>query len=245
MTNNNIRTDGRPTSSLRPLACELGTLQNSDGSALWKSGATHVLASVHGPLAPRLVQQERQEAVVSVVIKSGNSSNAGSDGSSSAPTYEREWEHLLTTTLSSAIVLESYPRAVIQIVIQILSADGSILAACLHAAVSALLDAGVELHFLPTASTCLIHNEESNDHVNATISLDPTAMEEQSAGTLVVVTTPDSKVLATHTSFVNESVGTLLQCCAMACRAGPAIIAFWRLVLEQKATREDLTLWAS
>ena len=237
-----LRADGRPSSSLRPLACELGSLQNCDGSALWKSGATHVLASVHGPLAPRLAHHERETAVVSVVIKSGNSSSGG-DGP--APTYEREWEHVLTTALSSAIVVESYPRSVVQIVIQILSADGSLLAACLHAAVSALLDAGVELRFLPTASTCLLHSADGDSAMEATtVSLDPTSQEEQSAGTVVIVTTPDNKILASHTSFVEASMETILKCCSVACRAGPAVIAFWRLVLEQKATREAQTLWA-
>ena len=239
-----LRADGRPSSSLRPLACELGSLQNCDGSALWKSGTTHILASVHGPLAPRLVHHEREAAVLSVVIKSGNGSSGGGDGPAS--TYEREWEHVLTTALSSAIVLESYPRSVIQIVIQILSADGSLLAACLHAAVSALLDAGVELHFLPTASTCLLPNGEESTTSNAavTVSLDPTSLEEQSAGAMVIITTPDNKILASHTSFVEVSIETLLKCCSVACRAGPAVIAFWRLVLEQKATREAQTLWA-
>lgn len=236
-----VRLDGRPSSSLRPLTCELGSLQNSDGSALWRSGDTHVLASVHGPLAPRQAAQEREMAVISVVIKSGTSSvSGGGDGSANSAllTYEREWEHVLTTALSSAVVREAYPRTVIQIVIQVLSADGSILSSCLHAAVSALLDAGVELRYLPTASTCLIGKDAAG-----TIALDPTAHEEQSAGTMVIIATPDDRILATHTSFVGASAETLLQCCTLARRAGPAIIAFWRLVMEQKAMREAQTIW--
>jgi ribonuclease PH len=253
-SSSSLRPDGRSSHSLRPLSCELGGLQNADGSAVWKSGSTHVLASVHGPLAARQTLHEQADrAIVSVVIKSGASSS-NSASSSASITYEREWEHVLTQVLQAAIATDAYPRSVIQIVLQILSADGSVLAACVHAAVSALMDAAIELVFLPAASTCLIHkNEESRlqqedgdtDATAAAISLDPSALEEQSAGTMVVVTTPENRILATHTSFVDDSVQTLLQCCSIAGRAGAAVIAFWRLVMEQKATREAQTIWAS
>jgi hypothetical protein len=36
-----------------------------------------------------------------------------------------------------------------------------------------------------------------------------------------------------------------MRCCAAAVRAGPAVAAFWRLAAEQKAAREDRTLWSS
>jgi ribonuclease PH len=223
-----LRSDGRDSSSLRPLSCELGCLQNADGSALWKSGATHVIASVHGPLTPRQSNHERENAAVSVVIKSGQANQ----------TYEREWENVLTQVLSPAIAVETYKRSVIQIVIQILSTDGSVLGACLHVAVSALMDASIDLNFLPTASSCLIQ-------ADGTIQLDPTAAEEQSAGTMVVITSPESAVLATHSSFMDASIDKLLQCCAIATKAGPAVRAFWRLVMEQRVTRETQTLWTS
>ena len=80
-----LRPDGRsyysqdgmtPSSTLRPLSCELSCLHRADGSSLWKSGSTHVLASVYGPMAPRLPSHEQDQAQVSVMIKSGRTSSS-------------------------------------------------------------------------------------------------------------------------------------------------------------------------
>jgi ribonuclease PH len=181
---------------------------------------------VHGPIAPRLPQHESENAVVSVIIKSGNLSS----------TYEREWEDFLQNVLSNAIMTSSYPRSVIQLVLQIILADGSVLATALHAAVSALLDAGIEMNVLPTAITCSMGGDS--------IRLDPSAEEEQGGGTIVLVTAND-KVLSCFTSNIQVSLDRLLQCCTLAHRASPAITAFWRLAVEQKVKREAQTLWES
>lgn len=225
------RADGRLASTLRPLSCELGTLHNADGSALWKSGSTQVLAAVHGPVAPRQPQHETQKAKISIIIKSGTTVN----------TLEREWEAFLTKALTACLVTEQYPRSVIQIVLQILSADGSVLGAALNGAVAALMDAGIAMKVLPVAVTCLISEID-----NSTIQLDPSLEEEQVGGVVVLVSesaTP-GKILACHTSGVAASMDVILRCCAVAERAAPAIPAFWRIVIEQKATREAQTLWS-
>jgi ribonuclease PH len=182
-----------------------------------------------------------------------------------------EWEQLIASVLSGAIVTERYPRTVLQVVVHILTADGSVLAAALHAAVSALLDAGIEMRYLPTAVTCcltaaaappppsdtppistIMEDERKNYPATtdnaAEILLDPSAEEEQErdTGTVVVVAHAEQKeVLALHTSNCCLSSNELLRCCAVAFRTGPAIVSFWRLALEQKTAREDRTLWSS
>lgn len=239
-----VRPGGRAFHSLRPLACELSCLQNSDGSATFQSGATTVLASVHGPVSPRMPQHESIDAVVSVVVKSGPAHK----------TYEFEWEELLGNVLRRVIVTSSYPRTVIQVILQIVTADGSVLSTALHAAISALMDAGIEMTLLPTAVTCLVvtndndHGNGSHDPLDASgfsIRLDPSADEEQTSGGTVVLITSDDKLLACHTSHLEASIEAVLQCCTVAFRARPAITAFWRMVVEQKATRESQTLWSS
>jgi len=232
--------------SLRPLACELSCLQNSDGSALFQSGSTHVLASVHGPLAPRIRQHEDStQASISIILKSPRSSTTTA--------YDREWENFLTGVLSSCIRKTAYPRSVIQIVLQIVAADGSVLSTCLHAAVAALMDAGIEMLRLPTAATCLLHSDGPDYPL--TVQLDPSSDQEQASsshGCIVVVTVPSTnKVLATHTMIRGQgskggcSIETLLQCCALSSRAGPAVVAFLRLAFEQKVQKEAQTLWSS
>jgi exosome complex component RRP46 len=246
------RSDGRSENTLRPLSCELGSLKNCDGSAIWKSGHTSVLAAVHGPIAPRQVQHESSNsnggagALVSVVIKSGNAATTATTTSA----YDPEWEAFLTQQLSACVVSENYPRSVISIVLQIVNADGSVLAVALHAAVSALMDAGIEMNWLPTAVTCCCYKDGSGD--GDTIRLDPTVEEEQAAqAVLVLVFAPntniggDGNLLGCHTTAsMRKSVVQVLNCCTTAARAVPAIQAFWRLAIE-KVTRETYALKVS
>jgi exosome complex component RRP46 len=242
----NLRPDGRSENTLRPLSCQLGTLQNCDGSSIWKSGHTAVLAAVHGPIAPRQVQYESASGcIVSVVIKWGGSTSNG--------TYDPEWESFLTQQLSACIVTESYPRSVISVVLQIINADGSVLAAALHAAVSALMDAAIDMKYLPTAVTCYCTSvakaQPTRSPAVSTIQLDPTMDEEQSAqAVLVLVFLPKGNndlLLGCYTTASMRLSGTrLLGCCSVASRAVSAIQAFWRLAIE-KVTIDSCNIQAS
>jgi exosome complex component RRP46 len=191
-----------------------------------------VLASVHGPIAPRQVQQETPDCRLQVLIKSGTAHG----------TYEREWEGFLTRILTECCQTDAYPRCILQITIQIISADGSVLPAALHAAVSALMDAGMELRTLPTAVTCLL------PHNSSQIRLDPCQAEElqEDAAALVLVLETPEKLLGVHSAAnLQQSMPTILQCCAVAARASQAVEAFWRLAIESKVQRESQTLWSS
>lgn len=220
------RRDSRASSALRPLSCEQSPLRSADGSALWKSGSTQVLATVHGPVAPRAPHYEQKNAIVSVLVKSG----------ATTKTDEREWEGILTRVLSACVVTDQYPRSIIQVVLQIVATDGSVLSACLHAAVSACLDASIAMKFLPVAATCLIESD-------GTIRLDPDTAEEDQYGSIVVVVHEDM-ILATHSTGVHSSMDIILQCVTAAQKMAPAVTSFWRLAVEQKATREAQTLWS-
>jgi ribonuclease PH len=228
------RSDGRSENTLRQLSCELGCLKNCDGSAQWKSGHTAVLAAVHGPIAPRQAQYEDSaNCIVSVVVKSG-----------ATTVTEREWEGFLTKQLTACIMTKSYPRCVISIVLQILNADGSVLAAALHAAVSALMDAGIDMKTLPTAVTCRC--------LDNYFQLDPAAEEERDADAVLLLVFPSHAtadkcvLLGCHTTAsIKQPAVQALNCCTTAARAVPAVQAFWRLAIEQKVTRESQTLWSS
>lgn len=201
--------DGSTSATLRPLSCELSCLHRSDGSSLWKSGSTHVMASVYGPVAPRLPMQEQgDQAVVSVLLKS-TSTSASTSSSTTTMLVEREWEQLLTSVLSACIDTKAYARTVVEVVLQVIQDDGSVLAAALHAAVAALMDAGVAMTNLPVATTFLVVPEQSslsssdnnnNNDQETLILLDPSAEEERYATVLVLVTENEdpSRILATH-----------------------------------------------
>ena len=172
------RADGRGSEgALRPLTCELSCLHRADGSALWKSGSTHVMAAVYGPLAPQNMTKEKEHSIVSILIKSGKTGQA---------TLESEWVEFLANVLSSCIDRSMYPRSVVEVVLQIIQADGSLLSCLLHASIAALMDAGVDLLYLPVATTCLVKQDLSSIH------LDPTSSEEEEANTTVIVLVNES-----------------------------------------------------
>jgi len=130
---------------------------------------------------------------------------------------ERELEYTLRDALSSCIILDRYPRCVIQIVIQVVQADGSVLGSAVNCAVLALLDAGVGMWGMPVASTCVViprccySSSSSSTTMNGgngndvamngdgngngsdnTIWLDPTAEEEGGVGHAIVVAVTDA-----------------------------------------------------
>ena len=237
------RADGRANEgTLRPLACELSCLNRPDGSSLWKSGSTHILAAVYGPVAPQNMNNEEDVGQVSVVIKSGMAENI---------TYEYEIGKFITEILSSCIDVSIFPRCIIEVVLQIIQSDGSLLSCLLHAAVAALMDAGVDLLYLPVATTCLVRTTivGNNKKINNNIWLDPTSAEEQEerdSSILVLVNEqrkPDS-ILGSHTVGPGVSLDELLACVQISSKACSAIPAFWRLAMEQKLNRESQTLWS-
>lgn len=287
-TTSERRSDGRSGGgSLRPLSCELSCLHRADGSALWKSGnGTQVMAAVYGPVAPKHSRHEQPTAVVSVILK-GNANvttttTTTAAGSNLASAFA-EWEDVMTQWLTAAIVVQEYPRSVIQIVLHIIQADGSVLSAAFHAAIAALLDAGVAMKYLPVATTICSFPTNTNNTTTTTkkrtpnasnrvLLLDPTAEEEmeEEATTWVIVTDPrqsatsssNSKELSTNATWLGSctirvgssnnissssflSLEVLQQSIQIALKASPAVMAFWRLAVEQKSNREAQTLWSS
>jgi ribonuclease PH len=238
---NNKRADGRANdATLRPLACELSCLHRPDGSALWKAGSTHVLAAVYGPIAPQNMNNEEDVGVVSVVIKSGMADNGN---------YENEMSEFLTQVLSSCIDVSLFPRCIIEVVLQIIQSDGSLLSCLLHGAIAALMDAGVDLLYLPVATTCLVRTPSANNADKSIIRLDPTLSEEQEerdSSIIVLVNeqrNPDA-ILGSHTLGSGISLDNLLACTQIASKACSAVPTFWRLAMEQKLNRESQTLWS-
>ncbi|KAL7444088.1 hypothetical protein ACHAXH_009934 [Discostella pseudostelligera] len=131
---------------------------------------------------------------------------------------ERELEYFLRDALSSCILLERYPRCVIQVVLQIVQADGSVLGSAVNCAVLALMDAGVAMRGLPIASTCVVidaryrevveEEDESDLHgrkdSKPTVWLDPTAEEESGVGHATVVLVTDMAASSQNSSIPRE-----------------------------------------
>jgi exosome complex component RRP46 len=140
------------------------------------------------------------------------------------------------------VQLSQYPRTVIQVILQVIQSDGSVLSCALHAAVAALLDAGIAMLSLPVATTCLLSN-------SSPLRLDPTAEEEENDEASVIILVNDSikrdELLGCQTKGASMSLESLLKCLEAASRASPAVVAFLRLAVEQKVTRQSQTLFSS
>mmetsp|Transcript_14181 Transcript_14181/g.31665 ORF Transcript_14181/g.31665 Transcript_14181/m.31665 type:complete len:130 (-) Transcript_14181:219-608(-) len=129
------------------------------------------------------------------------------------------------------------------------------------------MDAGVEMVGLPIATTCLVlpDGQDDKNDVNGGVSnggrssstyeicLDPCA-EEESPGegaTVVIVTNNNSaggdggNGILSSMSFGTLSLESYLACVEGSARASKAVLAFLRLAVEQKVTREAQTLWSS
>ncbi len=66
---------------------------------------------------------------------------------------EKAWSLGVQQALEAAVLLHKYPKAVVDVHVLVLEADGSVLAAALNAASLALANAGIEMRDLVTAAT--------------------------------------------------------------------------------------------
>lgn len=143
-----IRHDGRTKTDLRNIEFEVGILDRADGSALIKWGRNKILAAIYGPreLHPKhlampdkaLIRCEYRMATFSVP-----------DRKRAAPgRREKEISKLLSEALEPAVFTYLYPRAVIDVFIQVLQADGGTRCASITAAALALANAGIPMRDL-------------------------------------------------------------------------------------------------
>jgi len=140
-----IRTDGRRWDELRPIKIEVGTLKNADGSAYIEFGKNKIVAAVYGPkevhpkhmvLPDRAVIRCRYHMAPFSVEERKNP----------APSRrEIEISKVIREALEPALISEDYPRAAIEIYVEVLQSDGGSRVAGITASSLALSDAGINM----------------------------------------------------------------------------------------------------
>ncbi|MCF2137411.1 MAG: exosome complex exonuclease Rrp41 [Candidatus Thorarchaeota archaeon] len=146
-----LRIDGRRLDELRPIELEVGVLKTADGSASIKQGKTHIIAAVYGPreLHPRHLSLN-DKAYLRCVYRMATFSVP--DRKRPAPSRrEREISMVIANALEPALFLEDFPRAVVDVFIQVIQADGGTRCAAINAASLALADAGIPMRTLVPA----------------------------------------------------------------------------------------------
>lgn len=139
------RLDGRKPDEMRPVKIQVGTLGNANGSAYVEYGGTKVIAAVYGP---REVQPKHiglpDKAVLRVRYHMAPFSTK--ERKSPAPSRrEMELSKVIREALEGVVFLSQFPRATIDIFIEVIQADGGTRTAGLTAASLALADAGIPM----------------------------------------------------------------------------------------------------
>ncbi|XXG94610.1 Serine/threonine-protein phosphatase 2A activator 2 [Hypoxylon texense] len=140
----------------------LSHLPNADGSATFSYAGYTVVGAVNGPIEVQRRDEIPEEAAVDVIVRPA----AGVGG-----TRERHLESLIQSTLRQIILVENFPRTLIQVILQVTTAPENeyinakvvqansnlaILPALLQTAVLSLLSAALPLTATLTSTSLAI-----------------------------------------------------------------------------------------
>ena len=149
---NGKRTDGRGIDDLRTVKITVGQAKNADGSAFIEFGKNKILAAVYGP---REVHPKHMALPDRCVLRCRYHMSPFSTDTRKNPAPSRrevEISKVMREALEPALMLEDYPRAAIDVFVEVLQSDGGSRCAGIAAAAVALADAGINMRDL--VSSC-------------------------------------------------------------------------------------------
>lgn len=143
-----LRVDGRRFDELRPIKMEVGILDKADGSAYVEHGRNKIIAGVYGPREAHPKHIALADRAV-VRCRYHMAPFSTDERKSPAPSRrELELSKVIRESLEPAIMSEYFPRATIDIFIEVLQADAGTRCAGITAASLALADAGIPMREL-------------------------------------------------------------------------------------------------
>ena len=224
---NGLRVDGRRLDELRPLKLEVGILDKADGSAYIEHGKNKILAAVYGPREAHPKHIALADRAV-VRCRYHMAPFSTDERKSPAPSRrELELSKVIRESLDPAIMSEYFPRATIDITIEVLQADAGTRCAGITAASLALADAGIPMRELVAACAA--------GKVEGKVVLDLSDIEDkQGDADLPVAFMPKSNViglLQMDGSLTEEEFKQALDLAINACRR---IYDMQREALKQK-----------
>jgi len=145
------RIDGRKPDELRPMKAEVGVVPNATGSAMFTLGKTTAIAAVYGPrpLHPRHLQVSSRaylRTIYSLLPFSTSERNR--------PGPSRRSKEICKVTMNAlepTVFLDEFPKATIDVYIDIIEANAGTRTAGINAASMALADAGIPMRDLVTS----------------------------------------------------------------------------------------------
>src|SRR5689334_12294964 len=148
---NGRRTDGRNPDELRQIKITVGVVKNADGSAFIEFGRNKIIAAVYGP---REVHPKHMALPDRCILRCRYHMSPFSTDTRKNPAPSRrevEISKVMRESLEPALILEDYPRAAIDLFVEVLQADGGSRCAGIIAASVALADAGINMRDLVSA----------------------------------------------------------------------------------------------
>jgi exosome complex component RRP41 len=148
---NGRRTDGRTADELREVKITVGVVKNADGSAFIEFGKNKIIVAVYGP---REVHPKHMALPDRCVLRCRyHMSPFSTDTRKNRAPSRREVEisKVMREALEPALILEDYPRAAIDVFVEVLQADGGSRCAGIAAASIALADAGINMRDIVSA----------------------------------------------------------------------------------------------
>lgn len=144
-----LRLDGRRWNELRRFDCSINTHPNAaDGSSYLEQGNNKIITLVNGPQEPALRSQTNpSHATMNVTVNITKFSKM--ERSKSSHKNERrvlEMQTSLVRTFEKNVMLQLYPRTLIDIQIHVLQQDGGIMGALINGITLALIDAGIAMY---------------------------------------------------------------------------------------------------
>jgi hypothetical protein len=180
---------------------------------MYSQGNTSVVVTVNGPLAARPEQELFYEAALEVLvtraegvaIAGGASRTLADEDRRAISLVDAELSAAITTCARSAVLLDQFPRSLIQINVVIVADDGSLVAVVLNAVMCALLDAAIPCRTTFAAvSMCAVPQPSG-----FTLLLDTTLKEE--CEDLVSDSQDGGAYLATYVFALPQSGGGVLM----------------------------------
>jgi exosome complex component RRP41 len=148
---NGRRTDGRTADELREIKITAGVVKNADGSAFIEFGMNKIVVAVYGP---REVHPKHMALPDRCVLRCRYHMSPFSTDTRKNPAPSRrevEISKVMREALEPTLMLEDYPRAAIDVYVEVLQADGGSRCAGITAASVALADAGISMRDIVSA----------------------------------------------------------------------------------------------
>ena len=146
-----LRVDGRRIDELRPVKIEVGVLKNADGSAYIEFGNNKIVVAVYGPKEVHPKHMELPDRAT-LRCRYHMSPFSVEERKNPAPSRrEIEISKVTREALEPALILEDYPRTVIDVYVEVLQSDGGSRCAGITAAAVALADAGINMRDMVSA----------------------------------------------------------------------------------------------